>query len=134
LQVASTAWLGPYRVLEPLGQGGMGVVYRARHSVTERAVAIKTVRVPASRWIESLRREIEALTQIRHPGIVRIVDHGVHHGRPWYAMDLLEGESLREFGARIWSPFRTVPSKQKRAHRLLSPRAGVKERHPLRPA
>lgn len=108
LQVASTAWLGPYRVLEPLGQGGMGVVYRARHSVTERAVAIKTVRVPASRWIESLRREIEALTQIRHPGIVRIVDHGVHHGRPWYAMDLLEGESLREFGARIWSPFRTA--------------------------
>lgn len=104
---ASAASLGPYRVLEPLGQGGMGVVYRARHSVTERAVAVKTVRVSAPRWIESIRREIDALTRIRHPGIVRIVDHGVHEGRPWYAMDLLEGESLGDFCARVWSPFRT---------------------------
>lgn len=85
----------------------MGVVYRARHSVTERPVAIKTVFAPASRWMESIRREIDALTRIRHPGIVRILDHGLHEGRPWYAMDLLEGESLRHFGARIWSPYRT---------------------------
>jgi serine/threonine protein kinase/tetratricopeptide (TPR) repeat protein len=97
--------IGPYRILEPLGHGGMGVVYRARHAMSERAVALKTVKVSAPRWLESIRREIDALTRIRHPGIVRIVDHGVQDGRPWYAMDLLEGESLRRFGQRIWSPY-----------------------------
>jgi serine/threonine protein kinase/tetratricopeptide (TPR) repeat protein len=101
--------IGPYRILAPLGRGGMGVVYRARHIGSERAVALKTVSVPAQRWLESIRREIHALTRIRHPGIVRIVDHGVDQGRPWYAMDLLEGETLGHFAERIWSPFRALP-------------------------
>jgi serine/threonine protein kinase/tetratricopeptide (TPR) repeat protein len=103
--MASAQTIGPYRILEPLGHGGMGIVYRARHATSERAVALKTVKVSAPRWLDSIRREIDALTRIRHPGIVRIVDHGVQHGRPWYAMDLLEGESLRRFGQRIWSPY-----------------------------
>jgi hypothetical protein len=70
-------------------------------------VALKTVKIPTPRWLESIRREIDALTRIRHPGVVRIVEHGVEHGRPWYAMDLLEGESLRRFGQRLWSPYST---------------------------
>ena len=113
-RVAEVVTIGPYRVLEPLGRGGMGIVYRARHINSERAIALKTVEVPATKWIDSIRREIQALTRIRHPGIVRIVDHGVHQGRPWYAMDLVEGESLRRFGQRLWSPYRrhtaVVPS------------------------
>jgi serine/threonine protein kinase len=103
-----TESIGPYRILEPLGHGGMGVVFRARHVSSERAVALKTVKVTAPRWFDSIRREIQALTRIRHPGIVRILEHGVHQGRPWYAMDLLEGEDLRRFGERIWSPYRRV--------------------------
>ncbi len=98
--------IGPYRIVEPLGQGAMGVVFRARHIGSERAVALKTVKVPSPRLLESIRREVHALTRIRHPGVVRIVDNGVHRGRPWYAMDLLEGESLRRFGERIWSRYR----------------------------
>jgi eukaryotic-like serine/threonine-protein kinase len=103
--------IGPYRIVESLGQGAMGVVYRARHATSERAVALKTVRVPSPRLLDSIRREIHALTRIRHPGVVRILDNGVHEGRPWYAMDLLEGESLRHFGQRIWSRYRqpTIP-------------------------
>jgi serine/threonine protein kinase/tetratricopeptide (TPR) repeat protein len=103
--------IGPYRIVESLGQGAMGVVYRARHATSERAVALKTVRVPSPRLLDSIRREIHALTRIRHPGVVRILDNGVHEGRPWYAMDLLEGESLRHFGQRIWSRHRqpTIP-------------------------
>ena len=104
--MTETVAIGPYRLLEPLGQGGMGIVYRARHVGSERAVALKTVKLPSPRWLDSIRREIHALTRIQHPGVVRIVDHGVHQGRPWYAMDLVEGESLRHFGQRIWSPYR----------------------------
>ncbi len=83
----------------------MGVVYRARHSASDRAVALKTVKAPAVSRLDGIRREIHALTRIRHPGIVRILDHGVHLGLPWYAMDLLEGESLRQFNQRIWSSY-----------------------------
>lgn len=100
--------IGSYKVIELLGRGGMGIVYRARHIGSERAIALKTVSVPAPKWLDSIRREVQALTHIRHPGIVRIIDHGVHEGRPWYAMDLVEGESLRRFGQRIWSPYRPL--------------------------
>lgn len=97
--------IGRYKLLEPLGHGAMGVVYRARHIETGQAVALKTVRVPTARWLDSIRREVFALNRIHHPGIVRIVDHGTHRGRPWYAMMLLEGETLRHFKDRIWSAF-----------------------------
>jgi serine/threonine protein kinase len=100
--------IGSYKVLEPLGRGGMGIVYRARHIGSEQAIALKTVSVPAPKWLDCIRREVQALTRIRHPGVVRIVDHGVHQGRPWYAMDLVEGESLRRYGQRIWSPYRPI--------------------------
>jgi eukaryotic-like serine/threonine-protein kinase len=100
--------IGPYRILDPLGRGGMGVVYRAQRADAPQTVALKTVKVTSPRGLDAIRREIEALTQIRHPGIVTIVDHGVHEGRPWYAMDLLEGESLRHFGQRVWSTFRVT--------------------------
>jgi serine/threonine protein kinase/tetratricopeptide (TPR) repeat protein len=101
--------IGSYQILGELGKGGMGVVYRARHVASEFAVALKTVKSDSARsahWLASLRREIYALTRIRHPGVVRIVDHGVHHGLPWYAMDLLEGERLEDFCRRVWSPYR----------------------------
>lgn len=109
MNVPETHQIGDYQILGELGRGGMGVVYRARHVASERAVALKTVgnySQSSAGGLESLRREIHALTQIRHPGVVRIVDHGVHHGVPWYAMDLLEGERLEDFCRRLWSPYR----------------------------
>ena len=87
--------IGPYRLVEPLGRGGMGLVYRARHSETGQIVALKTVRAPDRKVLASIRREIRTLAGIRHPGIVRIVAEGVHQGLPWYAMELLEGITLR---------------------------------------
>jgi hypothetical protein len=62
--------------------------------------------------LESIRREIHALTRIDHPGVVRILDYGVHEGKPWYAMVLLEGETLRSYMQRTWSRYRrdSIPS------------------------
>lgn len=73
----------------------MGVVYRAVHSRTGEEVALKTVMVAHNALVESLRREIYALRNIQHPGIVRVVDAGVTEGLPWYAMELLRGQTLR---------------------------------------
>ncbi|MBI2569921.1 MAG: tetratricopeptide repeat protein [Candidatus Schekmanbacteria bacterium] len=90
-----------YRLLKRLGQGGMGIVHRAEHRETGQLVALKTVRLPDASLLSSIRREIHALSRIRHPRIVRIVDHGVCDGLPWYAMELLEGVTLRRWAA--WS-------------------------------
>jgi eukaryotic-like serine/threonine-protein kinase len=87
--------IGPFRVLGLLGQGGMGVVYRGVHEATGLEAAIKTVLDVDRSGLEGLRREIQALSRMRHPGIVRVLDSGLHEGAPWYAMELLEGKTLR---------------------------------------
>jgi eukaryotic-like serine/threonine-protein kinase len=92
--------LGEYRLLSRLGHGGMGVVYRAVHEPSGRAVALKTVRLPKHQLLPRIRREIHALARIRHSGIVRILEHGVFEGLPWYAMELLEGSTLRRLVPR----------------------------------
>ena len=86
--------VGAYRLGEPLGQGGMGVVYRATHCETGHQVALKTVRVPEPGVLQRLRREIFGLSRLRHPGVVRILDEGVIDGLPWYAMTLVSGRTL----------------------------------------
>jgi serine/threonine protein kinase/tetratricopeptide (TPR) repeat protein len=91
---ARPASIGPYRILGALGKGGMGVVYRGQHVETGALAAIKTVRVASASRLASIRREIHALAQLHHPGIVAVLDHGVEAGMPWYAMELLEGASL----------------------------------------
>jgi eukaryotic-like serine/threonine-protein kinase len=94
--------IGPYEILGPLAQGGMGVLYRGWHARTHEPVAIKTVQVPDERLVQGIRREIAALARIRHPGVVRIVDEGFEDGLPWYAMELLDGRSLRLWKLRLW--------------------------------
>ncbi len=96
-----TTRFGPYRVVRPLGHGGMGVVYRAEHVDTGESVALKTVTAPDAGELEALRREIHALRRVDHPGVVRIVAVGVVEGRPWYAMELLEGDTLRSYKRRL---------------------------------
>ncbi|MFN7972934.1 MAG: tetratricopeptide repeat protein [Acidobacteriota bacterium] len=91
----SVETLGPYRLLETLGEGGMGTVYRAAHAETGAVVALKRVRMGDAGMLLGIRREISALARLSHPGIVRIVDHGAHDGDPWYAMELASGTPLR---------------------------------------
>ena len=80
-----------------LGQGGFGEVLRAHDPRSGREVALK--RLGAEAWLDpELRarflREAEALTRVRDPGLVEVLETGVHQGRPWLAMGLVPGESL----------------------------------------
>lgn len=91
--------LGEFRLLEPLGRGGMGIVYRARQESLEREVALKLIRpeqlyFPGSR--ERFRREVLAVARLRHPGIVPVYSVGEEGGVPYFAMELVDGCSLAE--------------------------------------
>ncbi|HWX94808.1 MAG TPA: protein kinase [Terriglobales bacterium] len=91
--------LGHYRVLEQIGAGGMGEVYRARDERLGRDVALKLVRPSSTNDADRLRRfeqEARAAAALNHPNIVAIYDIGVHDGMPFIVSELLEGNTLRE--------------------------------------
>lgn len=88
---------GEYDLLELIGQGGMGVVYRARQRNLEREVAIKLL--SAGEWanealIETLRREARQAAILQHPNIIVVHDMGEHAGLIFYVMELVPGHSL----------------------------------------
>lgn len=94
---------GRYRLLGPLGRGGMGVVWRARDEVLGREVAIKEVRAPAgmdeaevARMYQRLEREAWAAARVSHRGVVTVYDVATEDGRPWIVMEIVRGLSLAE--------------------------------------
>jgi serine/threonine protein kinase len=122
--VLASASFGPYVVEGTIGRGGMGVVYRARHRESGDWVALKTVRLRSTDLVAIMRREVQALAQLRHPGVVRIRDSGVSDGTPWYAMDLLEGHTLAEwFDGRNQSTREKTPDSLPRTQPVLYGRA-----------
>lgn len=94
---------GRYRLLGPLGRGGMGMVWRARDEVLGREVAIKEVRAPAgmdeaevTRMYRRLEREAWAAARVSHRGVVTVYDVATEDGRPWIVMEIVRGLSLAE--------------------------------------
>ncbi|GDY13082.1 hypothetical protein LBMAG53_19600 [Planctomycetota bacterium] len=91
--------IGPYRIVRVLGRGGMGTVYRGEvvgpcNVPLGREVAIKVLRRVDAEERRRFKREVAYLQVLRHPGIVRVLDHGEHHGRPYLVMPLVEGRML----------------------------------------
>ncbi len=89
--------IGPYEILERLGAGGMGTVYRARHTETGKLVALKVMRADVAEdaaFVRRFQREAQIAQTLRSPNIVETLDAGVEDGTPYIAMDLVEGETL----------------------------------------
>jgi eukaryotic-like serine/threonine-protein kinase len=92
--------IGPYRVLETLGSGGVGTVYRAIDRRTGESAALKLLSTgPAldPKAARRLAREFETLRDLSHPNIVKVYDTGVYQGYPYLAMELIEGLTLRHY-------------------------------------
>ncbi|MCZ6767394.1 MAG: protein kinase [bacterium] len=92
-----------YRILDKLGEGGMGEVYLAEDTQLERKVALKFLPPHVSRETEALKRferEAKATAALQHPNIVTIHEFGVHEGRHFIVMAYIEGELLSDLIAR----------------------------------
>jgi serine/threonine protein kinase len=90
--------VGPYRIIEQLGQGGMATVYKAYHAALDRYVAIKALH-PAfgedPSFLARFQREARLVAKLEHPNIVPVYDYSEHEGRPYLVMKYIEGDTLK---------------------------------------
>ena len=90
--------VGPYRILEQLGRGGMATVFKGYHAALDRYVAIKALH-PAfmedPNFLARFQREARVVAKLEHPNIVPIYDFSEHEGRPYLVMKFIEGETLK---------------------------------------
>jgi tRNA A-37 threonylcarbamoyl transferase component Bud32 len=95
--------VGPYRIVEQLGQGGMATVFKAYHAALDRYVAIKVMH-PAfkedSTFLARFQREARVVAKLEHPNIVPVYDYAEHNGAPYLVMKFVEGETLKARLAR----------------------------------
>jgi serine/threonine protein kinase len=95
--------LGKYELIQELGRGAMGIVYRARDPIINRLVALKTISKGVAEdpnLLQRFYREAQSAGGLQHPNIVTIYDMGEEAGTPYIAMELIEGESLEQLIAR----------------------------------
>ncbi|MGQ0601364.1 MAG: protein kinase domain-containing protein [Anaerolineales bacterium] len=90
--------VGPYRIVEQLGQGGMATVFKAYHAALDRYVAIKVLH-PAFKedatFLARFQREARVVARLEHPNIVPVYDFAEHNGSPYLVMKFIEGETLK---------------------------------------
>jgi len=103
--------IGRFRITAPLGQGGMGAVWRARDELLGRELAIKILDEKLAQIEDSRRRfrhEATIASQLDHPGIAAVYDSGETDGATWIAMALIEGQTLSERLRESLVPVREV--------------------------
>jgi serine/threonine protein kinase len=105
MSLAPGSKLGPYEVLDPIGAGGMGEVYRARDTRLGREVAIK---VSAERFSDRFAREAKAIASLNHPNICTLHDVGPNY----LVMELVEGPALSDRIKQGASPRRSAAHRQ----------------------
>ncbi|HEU0294810.1 MAG TPA: serine/threonine-protein kinase [Anaerolineales bacterium] len=90
--------IGPYRIVEQLGQGGMATVFKAYHASLDRYVALKALH-PALNTDQSFasrfQREARVVARLEHPNIVPVYDYAEHETRPYLVMKFIEGDTLK---------------------------------------
>lgn len=86
---------GRYQVQDVLGEGGMGVVYKAFDTQLQRSVAIKVLKRLEPEDAERFLQEARAQAQVEHPNVCRIFEEGAAHGHPYLVMQLVDGPTLR---------------------------------------
>jgi len=111
MSISAGQSIGRYYLIEPLGDGGMAVVFKARDTLLERYVAIKVIRTDMFNRTETVQvlerftREAKWLAGLAHPNIVKIFDFGSFEGAPYLVEELLPGGTLKErLGKRL--PYR----------------------------
>ena len=90
---------GPFHIIDQLGRGGMGTVYRADELEGNRQVALKVLpqdSLDNEMLVRRFRREVKVLANLTHPNIVPIYSHGIEDGVPWMSMRLCSGGSLAD--------------------------------------
>jgi eukaryotic-like serine/threonine-protein kinase len=99
LEPAPSHDFGEYELLEPIGHGGMGVVYRARQRSLDRVVALKMIAFGSGcspELVKRFRAEAISAAALQHPNIVAIHEVGIHEGTHFFVMDYVEGRSLAQ--------------------------------------
>ncbi|NDJ77386.1 MAG: serine/threonine protein kinase [Chloroflexi bacterium] len=90
--------VGPYRIVDQIGQGGMATVYKAYHANLDRYVAFKVLH-PAFKedpgFLERFKREAQIIARLEHPSIVPVYDFADHENQPYLVMKFIEGETLK---------------------------------------
>src|SRR5262249_3368356 len=95
--------LGDYELLQELGKGGMGIVYKARQRGVNRLVALKVIRADKledleaderQRWVQRFHHEAQAVGDLPPPNVVTLYEVGEQDGHPYFSMELLEAGSL----------------------------------------